>query len=106
MDHTVHVESQKWSLTSEYFLPHFERVHDRCDDPFNGSKHAAKPEIYQHEEKHHWPEGRCREMSHGFCKGNESQSSALHSLQNIDKSDNLKVGKSLSNSQSYCKEIC
>ena len=67
-------------LTCEELLADFEGVDQRCDDALDGTKHAAHAQVNQHEEKHDGPEGRCREVGHGLCEGDEGQACTLHCL--------------------------
>lgn len=68
------------SLTCKKFLADFESVYQRSEDALDGAEHAAQAEVNQHEEEHDGPEGRCWEVGHGLCEGNEGQACALDRL--------------------------
>lgn len=72
------------SLTCQVFLAHFKSVHEGCDDTLDCAKHAAQPQVHQHEEEHDWPKRRGREVGHGLSEGNEGESCALHSLREME----------------------
>lgn len=44
-------------LTCEVFLSYFEGVHDGGEDALDSAKHAAQPQIDQHQEEHDRPKG-------------------------------------------------
>lgn len=67
-------------MTCEKLLADFERVYQRREDSLDGAEHAAQAEVNQHEEEHDGPEGRGREVSHGFGEGDEGQACALDRL--------------------------
>jgi len=69
------------ALTCEELLADLEGVDERREDALDGAEHAAQAQVHQHQEEHHGPEGRRREVSHGLREGDEGQACALDRLE-------------------------